>query len=78
MPISTAYSRSICQTTFSPRRSPETRLPRSTGQKTCPSAVLAELVQESIATFTQFGIGVVRMRPCFPRRSTMHQRPSRC
>ena len=32
----------------------------------------------SIATFTHVGIGTVRTRPCFPTRSTMHQRPSRC
>src|ERR1017187_9445920 len=31
-----------------------------------------------MATFTQVGIGTVRTRPCFPYKSTMHQRPSRC
>ena len=31
-----------------------------------------------MVTFTQVGIGTVRTRPCFPKRSTMHQRPSRC
>lgn len=35
-------------------------------------------LQASIANLTQVGIGVVRTRPCFPTRSTMHQRPSRC
>src|ERR1051326_2768943 len=34
--------------------------------------------QTSIATLTHVGIGTVRTRPCFPTRSTMHQRPSRC
>jgi|ERR1700761_5460623 len=37
-----------------------------------------EAVQASMATFTQVGIGMVRTCPCFPYRSTMHQRPSRC
>src|ERR1035437_3562813 len=27
---------------------------------------------------THVGIGIVRTRPCFPTRSTMHHRPSRC
>ena len=31
-----------------------------------------------LATLTHVGIGTVRTRPCFPTRSTMHQRPSRC
>jgi len=35
-------------------------------------------VHASMATFTHAGIGTVRIRPCFPIRSTMHQRPSRC
>jgi adenine-specific DNA-methyltransferase len=35
-------------------------------------------VHASCATFTQVGIGIVRTRPCFPTRSTMHHRPSRC
>jgi hypothetical protein len=43
-----------------------------------PSVMPAALVQASIATFTQVGIGKVRTRPCFPTKSTMHQRPSRC
>src|ERR1039457_1821880 len=29
-------------------------------------------------TFTHVGTGIVRTRPCFPTRSTMHHRPSRC
>ncbi len=28
--------------------------------------------------FVQADTGTVRMRPCLPTRSTMHQRPSRC
>src|ERR1035441_1903428 len=31
-----------------------------------------------MATFTHVGIGIVRTRPCFPMRSTTHQRLSRC
>src|ERR1017187_8862535 len=31
-----------------------------------------------MATFTHVGIGIVRTRPCFPTRSTMHHRLSRC
>ena len=38
---------------------------------------ILQALQASIATFTHVGIGIVRTRPCFPRRSTMHQRPSR-
>src|ERR1035438_4129982 len=47
-------------------------------RKAGPSQTPAADVQASIATFTHVGIGIVRTRPCFPRRSTMHQRPSRC
>ena len=35
-------------------------------------------VHASIATLTQVGTGTVRTRPCFPTRSTTHQRLSRC
>ena len=38
----------------------------------------ASAVQASIEVFTHEGIGTVRPRPCFPTRSTMHQRQSRC
>ena len=77
-PASWAYGLISCQTTFSPRPSAPTRSPRLTERKTRPSAAVAAVVQASIASLTQFGIGTVRTRPCFPNRSTMHQRPSRC
>jgi hypothetical protein len=32
----------------------------------------------SIAAFAQLGTGMLRTRPCLPRRSTITQRPSRC
>src|SRR6266436_5135385 len=51
------------------------RSPRFTGRNTWPSAKPAAEVQASIATFTQVGIGMVRMRLCLPTRSTMHHRP---
>ena len=51
---------------------------RFTGRNTYPSATPAAEVHASVATFTQVGIGIVRTRPCFPTRSTMHHRPSRC
>src|SRR5450759_2589550 len=35
-------------------------------------------VHASVATFSPVGTGIVRTRPCFPTRSTMHHRPSRC
>ena len=57
---------------------PRTRSARLTGRNTCPSVTLAGPVHASIATSTQAGIGTVRTRPCFPSRSTMHHRPSRC
>ena len=76
-PATAAYCWSICQTTFSPNRSPATRSARFTGLKMYPSATPAADVHASIATLTHVGIGAVRTRPCFPRRSTMHQRPSR-
>jgi hypothetical protein len=43
-----------------------------------PSASPAAEVHASIDTLTQAGIGIVRMRPRFPLRSTMDHRPSRC
>src|SRR5579871_147923 len=46
-----------------PRRSP-----RITGRNTWPFAIPAGAIHVSIATFTQFGIGVVRMRTCLPIR----------
>lgn len=52
--------------------------PRLTGRNTGPAAMPAAAVQESSATLVHVGIGTVRTRPCFPTRSTMHHRPSRC
>jgi len=52
--------------------------PRLTGRNTQPSVNPAATVQASMATFTHAGIATVRTWPCFPTRSTMHQRPSRC
>jgi len=76
-PTASAYCWSICHTTFSPRRWPMTRSARFTGRNRRPSVKSAIDVHASTATLTHVGIGVVRMRPCFPRRSTMHQRSSR-
>jgi hypothetical protein len=59
-------------------RPPVTVPPRFTGRKTCPLATADAQVQVSMATFTHAGIGAVQTRPCFPTRSTRHQRPSRC
>ena len=69
---------SICHTTFSPKRSLVARSARFTCRNTWPSTTRPEEVHPSIATLTQVGMGAVRMRQCFPSRSTMHQRPSRC
>ena len=46
---------------------------RFAGRNTRPSASAVAVVQASIATFTQFGIGAFRTRPCLSMRSTMHQ-----
>ena len=77
-PAANAYGWSNCQTTFSLRPTPCALPARFTGRKTYPSATAAADVHASIATLTQVGIGIVRTRPCFPTRSTMHHRPSRC
>src|ERR1035437_1271453 len=77
-PAAAAYPWSNCQTTFS-LRPPACAWPaRFTGRNTYPSVTPATDVHASIATFTHVGIGTVRTRPCFPTRSTMHHRPSRC
>jgi len=51
-------------------------MPGTPAASACGQAAMQ--VHASIASFTQFGIGAVRTRPCMPTRSTMHQRPSRC
>jgi hypothetical protein len=75
-PIASEYFWSICQTTFSPNRSPDVRSARFTGRNRWPSDKPAAAVHASIATFVQAGTGTVRTRQCLPTRSTMHQRPS--
>jgi hypothetical protein len=42
------------------------------------SVTPASDVHASMAFFAYVGMGIVRTRPCFPTRSTMHQRLSRC
>ena len=56
---------------FLTNRSPATRSARFTGRKRWPFETPAAEVQASIATLAQVGIGAVRMRPCFPLRSTI-------
>src|ERR1022692_3159538 len=77
-PATAAYGWSNCQTTFSLRQTPCAWPARFTGRNTNPSATPAAAVHASVATFTHVGTGIVRTRPCFPTRSTMHHRPSRC
>ena len=43
-----------------------------------PAVMPAASHQRSTASLTQAGTGMVRRRPCLPRRSTITQRPSRC
>jgi hypothetical protein len=66
-PASDAYRRRSCP-------SPCALSHRFTGRSTQPSAKPDAEVQASIATFTQVGIGTVRVQLCLPTRSTMHQR----
>ena len=76
-PAASAYGLMSRHTTFSNSTSPFTRSALVHRSEHTPVSQAMQ-VHASIASFTQFGIGAVRTRPCMPTRSTMHQRPSRC
>jgi hypothetical protein len=77
IPAALAACFTISQRTFGVIRSPQILPALLMGRKIRPSLIPLASVQLSIASFTQTGIGTVRMCPAFLCRSAMTQCSSR-
>jgi len=77
IPARFAASRTTSQITLGVIPSPQTLPALLIDRNTHPLSIPAVTVQLSTATFSQFGIGTVRMCPPFPIKSAMTQCSSR-
>jgi len=78
MPARAADAFTTYQITFSVMPSLQTDLFLLTQRKIRPSLIDADATQRSIADFTQFGTGTVRIWAALPTTSTMTQCSSLC
>ena len=78
IPALAAYSRTTCHMAFSVRRSPHAFPILCTRRNSLPDVRLAASTHWSRISFTHIGIGIVRICPALPFRSTMAQCCSRC